>query len=226
MLTPAAWLSPWGFLQPPAIPWFLWGNALRPSTTQRWTPVLPLIRSPRVEQQSVASLNAGCSQGPWMTRADSAASRLTVLHSYPVQMQHRTVCPFVNKWGQQCLSQAWQGREQFPGTQRASGFPQPCRVKGQGMTHPLHARQLPSLPDEWCLFVTTERKTQPCASTTSARRGLPLLGARRQEAQHSLPDPAPHSLGALQRHWLQCKKGQGCLCLPPAGSALLHRNLK
>lgn len=48
--------------------------------------MLPLIRSPRVEQQSVASLNAGCSQGPWMTRADSAASRLIVLHSYPAQI--------------------------------------------------------------------------------------------------------------------------------------------
>lgn len=27
--------------------------------------------------------------------------------------------------------------------------------------------------------------------------------------------PPPLALGALQQHWLQCDKGQGCVCLPP-----------
>lgn len=75
-------------------------------------------------------------------------------------------------------------------------FPQPCRGKGQGMTHPLRAVQLPSLPAEWCLFVTTERKTQPCASTTSARWGCCCLAlaSMRLSTVHWTPHHTPWGL--------------------------------
>lgn len=102
------------------------------------------------------------------------------------------------------MSQAWQDKEQFPGKQRESGFPQPRRGKGQGMTHPLRAVQLPSLPDEWCLFVTTERKTQPCASTTSARRGCRCLALASMRLStvcwtpHPLPGGSAAALAAVQ----------------------------
>lgn len=56
--------------------------------------------------------------------------------------------------------------------------------------------------------------------------GLLLLGSCQHEAQHCSLDPTPHSLGALQQRWLLCNKGQGFMCLPPAGSELLHQSLK